>query len=54
MLYLGIGILAVIIFTAGVKIVRPVEVGVVEFLGRYTRTARAGFNWIHAVILPDV
>lgn len=46
MLYLGIGILAVIIFTAGVKIVRPVEVGVVEFLGRYTRTARAGFNWI--------
>jgi len=30
----------------GVKIVRPVESGIVEFLGRYSRTATAGFNWI--------
>jgi len=30
----------------GVKIVRPVEVGIVEFLGKYSRTANAGFNWI--------
>jgi len=30
----------------GIKIVRPVEVGIVEFLGKYSRTADAGFNWI--------
>jgi regulator of protease activity HflC (stomatin/prohibitin superfamily) len=30
----------------GIKIVRPVEVGIVEFLGKYSRTANAGFNWI--------
>ena len=30
----------------GVKIVRPVEVGIVEFLGKYSRTANAGFNWV--------
>ncbi len=33
-------------FFYGVKIVRPVEVGIVEFLGKYSRTANAGFNWI--------
>ncbi len=30
----------------GIKIVRPVEVGIIEFLGKYSRTASAGFNWI--------
>jgi regulator of protease activity HflC (stomatin/prohibitin superfamily) len=30
----------------GVKIIRPVESGIVEFLGKYSRTASAGFNWI--------
>jgi len=30
----------------GIKIVRPVESGVIEFLGKYSRTADAGFNWI--------
>ncbi len=35
-----------IIFASGVKILRPVEVGIVEFLGRYSKTASAGFNWI--------
>ena len=34
------------IFASGVKILRPVEVGVIEFLGRYSKTASAGFNWI--------
>ena len=33
-------------FAAGIKIVRPVEAGIVEFLGKYSRTASAGFNWI--------
>ena len=35
-----------IIFVLGVKILRPVEVGIIEFLGRYSKTASAGFNWI--------
>jgi len=30
----------------GIKIVRPVESGIIEFLGKYSRTAGAGFNWI--------
>ena len=37
---------ALIIFASGVKIIRPVEVGIIEFLGRYSKTASAGFNWI--------
>jgi regulator of protease activity HflC (stomatin/prohibitin superfamily) len=36
----------VAIFVMGIKIVRPVESGIVEFLGKYSRTASAGFNWI--------
>jgi len=34
------------IFASGIKIVRPVEVGVIEFLGKFSRSAGAGFNWI--------
>jgi len=34
------------IFASGIKILRPVEVGVIEFLGRYSKTASAGFNWV--------
>ena len=36
----------IIIFLYGVKILRPVEVGIIEFMGRYSKTASAGFNWI--------
>jgi regulator of protease activity HflC (stomatin/prohibitin superfamily) len=36
----------IIIFALGIKILRPVEVGIIEFLGRYSKTASAGFNWI--------
>jgi regulator of protease activity HflC (stomatin/prohibitin superfamily) len=35
-----------LIIASGVKILRPVEVGIVEFLGRYSKTASSGFNWI--------
>jgi len=42
----GIVLLVIVIFILGIKIVRPVEVGIIEFLGRYTRTASSGFNWI--------
>ncbi len=39
-------LLVVLIFVRGIKIIRPVEVGIIEFLGRYQKTAQAGFNWI--------
>jgi regulator of protease activity HflC (stomatin/prohibitin superfamily) len=39
-------VLIVGFFGAGIKIIRPVEEGIIEFLGRYSRTASAGFNWI--------
>ena len=35
-----------LIIASGIKILRPVEVGIIEFLGRYSKTASAGFNWI--------
>lgn len=38
--------LGVLLFFYGIKILRPVEVGVIEFLGRYRKTAGSGFNWI--------
>ncbi len=31
---------------SGIRIVRPIEVGVIELLGKYVRTANSGFNWI--------
>jgi len=45
-IYYLIILLGVLIFVRGIKIIRPVEVGIVEFLGRYQKTAQAGFNWI--------
>ena len=39
-------LIGLFIFASGVKILRPVEVGIIEFLGRYSKTASAGFNWI--------
>jgi len=44
--YVILGFSLFVILFLGIKIVRPVEVGIVEFLGKYSRTANAGFNWI--------
>ena len=44
--FFGLAFLLILIFISGTKIIRPVEVGIIEFLGKYTRTATAGFNWI--------
>jgi regulator of protease activity HflC (stomatin/prohibitin superfamily) len=41
-----IGLPIFAIFALGVRVIRPVEVGIIEFLGRYSKTASAGFNWI--------
>ena len=40
----------VVFFAAGIRIVRPTEKGIVEFLGRYASTRAAGFNWIIPVL----
>ena len=40
----------VVVFALGIKIVRPVEEGIIEFLGKYARTSNAGFNWIVPVL----
>ena len=45
-IYLLVLFVGLIIFFLGIKILRPVEVGIIEFLGRYSKTGSAGFNWI--------
>ena len=46
LLTLVVGIVLIAILASGIKIIRPVEVGIVEFLGKYSRTATSGPNWI--------
>ncbi|MCX6356446.1 MAG: SPFH/Band 7/PHB domain protein, partial [Candidatus Aureabacteria bacterium] len=46
---LVIGI-AVVIFFLGIRIVRPTHRGLIERLGKYSRFATPGFNWIFPVI----
>jgi len=41
-----IGIIVVLFFFWGIKIVRPTHRGLVERLGKYKKFAHAGFNWI--------
>ena len=41
---------AVIIFIAGIRIVRPTHRGLVERLGKYSRFATPGFNWVIPII----
>jgi len=41
-----IGTIIILFFVSGIRIVRPVEKGVVEFLGKYTSTREQGFQWI--------
>ena len=43
-------LLFIVFVFAGIKIVRPVEKGLIERLGKYTKTAEQGFNWIIPVI----
>lgn len=38
--------LAVLIFFSGIRIVRPTHRGLIERLGKYSRFATPGFNWI--------
>jgi regulator of protease activity HflC (stomatin/prohibitin superfamily) len=48
--YYVAGILGVLLFFAGIRIVRPTHRGLIERLGKYHRFGRAGFHWIIPVI----
>ena len=39
-----------IIFLLGIRILRPTERGLIEFLGKYRRFAQPGFNWVIPLI----
>jgi len=39
-----------LIFFVGIKIVRPLEKGIIERLGRFRRVADQGFHWIIPII----
>jgi len=41
-----IGIAVVVIFFAGIRIIRPTHRGLVERLGKYHRFGQPGFNWL--------
>jgi len=43
-------IIALAVFLAGVRIVRPTSRGLIERLGKYNRFAQPGFNWIIPII----
>ena len=42
--------LMTVLFFSGIKIVRPIEKGLIETLGKYSKTAEQGFNWIIPII----
>jgi len=50
MIYLILLILAVLLFFAGIRIVRPTQRGLIERLGKYHKFAHPGFHWIIPVI----
>jgi regulator of protease activity HflC (stomatin/prohibitin superfamily) len=46
-----IAIIAVVgVFAAGIRIVRPINRGVIERLGKYNRFLKVGFNWIIPIV----
>ncbi len=49
-----ITIVLVIVFILGIRIVRPVERGVIEFLGKYKYTAQPGFHWIIPLVFKMI
>lgn len=42
----GVLMLVLIIFVAGIRVVRPTERGLIETLGKYTKFASSGFHWV--------
>lgn len=50
MIYVIIAIVILIIFFAGIRIVRPTHRALIERLGKYKRLGQPGFHWIIPVI----
>ncbi|MEA3342836.1 MAG: SPFH domain-containing protein [archaeon] len=50
MVWITYAVLIGLIFLLGIRIVRPTELGVIERLGKYTKTANQGFHWIIPII----
>lgn len=50
MIYWISGIIIFAVFCMGIRIVRPTHEALVETLGKYTYTAKSGFNWIIPII----
>jgi regulator of protease activity HflC (stomatin/prohibitin superfamily) len=42
----GILMLVLIVFVAGIRVVRPTERGLIETMGKYTKFAPSGFHWV--------
>ncbi len=49
---IGVGAIIVVgsIVAAGIRVIRPVEKGLIERFGKYIRTAEEGFHWIIPII----
>ena len=45
-----IGVVVLILFLAGIRIIRPTHRGLIERLGKYKRFCMPGFHWIIPVI----
>jgi regulator of protease activity HflC (stomatin/prohibitin superfamily) len=50
LLWFVLAAVVIILFFAGVRVVRPTHRALVERLGRYRRFAKPGFNWIIPII----
>jgi regulator of protease activity HflC (stomatin/prohibitin superfamily) len=44
--FIWIGIVIIVIFLSGIRVIRPTHRGLVERLGRYNRFVKAGFQWV--------
>jgi regulator of protease activity HflC (stomatin/prohibitin superfamily) len=49
-LYAWIVVIVILVFLAGIRIIRPTHRGLVERLGRYNRFVKPGFQWVMPVI----
>ncbi len=45
-----VAIVAFLLFLMGIRIVRPTQQGLIETLGKYSKTADQGFNWVIPII----
>src|SRR5271157_2572513 len=45
-----VGIIAIVFFLIGIRIVRPTHRGLVERLGKYRKFASPGFHWVFPMV----